>query len=584
MPATTGRVTFGPFELDLETGELRKGGRLVKLPPQPATVLCLLARDAGKLVTRDQIRRKLWDDSTFVDYDLALDYCVNRIRAALADEARSPTYIETLPRRGYRFIAAVARRRRFAEPTLAVLPFENLNGDPAQDYFADGVTAALIAELARIPALRVMSRQSVLHLKGSRQTIDEIARDLQVDGVIEGAALHEGTRVRVTVQLTLAEPERHAWAQSYHCDLSAVLQSQRDAARAIASSVVTALTPERAASVGGSTAPQLPTQPPAIVEAYLKGAAELGKASAESLSKALRHFREITLEAPDFAPGLAGHAVCLYCLGWFGHAPAREVFAAARQLAAQAVAVDDTVSGAHHALATMHWLLDGDLRAAEREFRRATELSPSDADAHTLYALFLSGTARYAESIEEADYALRLGPAALVQNQAAAWVHLHAGQFPEAEAHAVRTISLFPDSLQPHFVLGWALWRQGRSEEAVATFERCLALSREALSLSFLGHAYARLGRMVEARRLLQETEALLAEGRASPIAFVILHAGLGEVDAAFEWLEKVCRLRVDHNWLTVGFPGIDPLRPDPRFGTLVRQLGLQFAQPPPLG
>jgi TolB-like protein/Flp pilus assembly protein TadD len=579
VQATTGRVTFGPFELDLEIGELRKGGRLLKLPPQPATVLCLLVADAGKLVTRDQIRRKLWDDSTFVDYDLALDYCVNRVRAVLGDEARSPTYVETLPRRGYRFIAPVARRRRFTEPTLAVLPFENLNGDPAREYFADGVTAALISELGRIPALRVLSRQSVLHLKGSRRTVEEIAGDLEVDGVIEGATLHEGTRVRVTVQLVLADPERHAWAQSYDCDLSAILQSQRDAARAIAASVSCALTPDRGAGAP-SPAATLPSLPPAIVEAYLKGAAELGKASADSLSNALRHFREITLEAPDFAPGLAGHAVCLYCLGWFGHAPAREVFAAAKQLAAQAVAVDDTVSGAHHALATMHWLLDNDLQSAEREFRRATELSPSDADAHTLYALFLSGTARYAESIGEVEYALRLSPAALVQNQAAAWVHLHAGQFPEAEAQAARSITLFPEALQPHFVLGWAMWRQGRSDEAVAAFEKCLALSREALSLSFLGHVYARMGRVADARRLLQETEALLVDGRASPIAFVILHAGLGDLDSAFDWLDKVCRLRIDRNWLTVGFPGIDPLRRDPRFETLVRPLGTQSAQP----
>src|SRR5512146_1451657 len=243
MPPISGRVSFGTFELDLELGKLRKSGRTLKLRPQSMRVLCLLVSEAGRPVTRDDIRRLLWDDSTFVDYDLAIDSCVNRIRSVLCDEARTPRYIETLPRRGYRFIAPVKRERPFAEPTLAVLPFANLNGDPAQEYCADGLTDALITELARLPAIRVISRQSVLHLKGSSRKLDEIARDLGVDGLVEGAALHEGNRVRLSAQLILTEPERHIWAQSYDCDMSAVLATQRDAARAIAEHVATALRP-----------------------------------------------------------------------------------------------------------------------------------------------------------------------------------------------------------------------------------------------------------------------------------------------------------------------------------------------------
>jgi TolB-like protein/Flp pilus assembly protein TadD len=574
MPAMTGRVAFGEFELDLETGELWKGGRILKLQPQPATVLCLLVGDAGKLVSREQIRRRLWDESTFVDYDVGVDYCVNRIRVVLGDEARSPTFIETLPRRGYRFIAPVTRTRRFAEPTLAVLPFANLNGDPATEYFADGVTAALIAELGRIPAVRVISRQSVLHLKGSRETVDAIATNLGVDGVVEGATQREGDHVSVTVQLILVDPERHAWTESYDCDMSAVLSSQRDAARAIAASVVGALTADPAGAAMSSASKAAVPVPAEIVDTFLRGVAGLGQASADGLGTALRCFREITLKAPDFAPGLAGHAVCLYCLGWFGIAPAREVYGAAKQLALQAVALDDGVSEAHHALATMYWLLDGDLPAAEREFRRATELNPSDADAHTMYALFLCGTSRYTQAVGEAQYALRLSRTSLIQNQAAAWIHLHAGDYAEAETQARRTIDLFPDAIQPHFVLGWAAWRQGQRDDAVATFERALAISREGLSLSFLAHVYARLGRTQDAGPLLEEIETLQADGRASPIAFVIAYAGLGDLPSAFSWLETACRTRIDLVWLTPGFPGIDPLRPDPRFRRLVGAMG----------
>ena len=196
MTAMSGRVTFGAFELDLESGRLRKSGRVLKLRPQPARVLCLLVSQAAKLVDREEIRRLLWGDSTFVDYDVGVDYCVYRIRSALGDSAQAPRYVETLPGRGYRFIAPVTRERSFAEPTIAVLPFANLNRDPARDYFADGITDALITELARIPAVRVISRQSVLHLKDSSRTLKEIVRGLNVDGVVEGGCSSRSASTR----------------------------------------------------------------------------------------------------------------------------------------------------------------------------------------------------------------------------------------------------------------------------------------------------------------------------------------------------------------------------------------------------
>lgn len=576
MPAVAERVGFGDFSLDLATGELWKSGTALKLEPQPASVLCLLVKEAGKLITREEIRRRLWGESTFVDYDMGVDYCVNRIRSVLCDQARAPRYIETLRSRGYRFIASIQREGPFAEPTVAVLPFANLNGDPGREYFADGMTDALITELACIPAVRVISRQSVLHLKGSSRSLAEIARDLGVDGVVEGAALHEGNRVRLTAQLILAEPERHIWAQSYDCDMSAVLVTQREAARAIAERVAKALRPASTAvrvpiPAGSEGAPLAPE----IVETYLKARLELETASAEGLKNALHLFREIAVQAPGFAPGLAWHSACLMALGFFGHAPAHEVFPRAKELAVQAIAVDDTLSEAHQVLAWMNWLLDWDLAAAEQEFRRAIELSPSNPNAHDAYGTLLCCTARHAEAITEAQYALRLNPTSLLPNQVAAWFYLFAWQDARAEAQARRTIEFFPDSLQPHFALGWATWRQGRVEEAVAAFEKALNLSREALSLSFLGHVHARLGRRQEAMRLLRELEQLFGQGLASPIAFVVIYAGLGDTDTALEWLDTACRLRCDIQYLTAGFPGIDPLRSDPRFAALIGRMGI---------
>jgi len=572
MAWISGRVGFGEFELDLETGELQKSGRMLRLRPQPVRVLCLLVSQAGKLVSREEIRRLLWGESTFVDYDVGVDHCVNRIRSVLCDPASAPRYIETLPRRGYRFIAPVRRQRAFAEPTLAVLPFANLNSDPAKDYFADGVTDALITELARIPAVRVISRQSILHLKGSSRKLEEIVRDLSVDGVVEGAALHEGNRARLTAQLILMEPERHAWAQSYDCDMSAVLTTQREAARAIAASVVTALRP-----AGAGMPAAVPARPvaPEITEAYLKARTELEKMSAEGIGKALQYFREMTLKAPDFALGLAWHAGCLLCLGYWGHAPIREVYPSARQLALQAVAIDDSLDRAHLVLAWMNLLLDWDLDAAMREVRRAIELSPSDTDAHSFYSTLLCFVGHNSEAMREVQYMLKLNPTSLLPNQYAAWMYSHMGQHARAEAQARRTIEMFPDSLQPYVVLGWSAWYRGRAEEAVAALEKAVSHSREAFPLSYLGHVYGRLGRTDEAKRLFRELEQLRTQGHAPPIAFAVIHAGLGDIDAAFDWLETAYRLRDGYLFWLPGAPGLDPLHSDPRFADLVHRMGI---------
>jgi len=535
-------------------------------------VLCLLVSQAGKLVDRKEIRRLLWDESTFVDYDVGMDYCVYRIRSVLGDRAQAPRYVETLPGRGYRFIASVKRERSFAEPTIAVLPFANLNRDPAKDYFADGLTDALITELARIPAVRVISRQSVLHLKESRRRLEEIAGELSVDGVVEGAVLHEGDRARLTAQLILMEPERHAWAQSYDCDMSTVLTTQREVAGAIAGCVASTLRPASAVIPPKGAARPVP---PEIAEAYLNARSEFEKMSAEGIGKALRYFREMTLEAPDFALGLAWHAACLFTLGYWGHAPISEVYPSAKHLALQALAIDDSIVPAHLVLAWMKLVLDWDLHGAMQEVRRAIELGPSDTDAHSFYSTLLCFVGHKSEAIREVQYALKLNPAPLLPNQYAAWMFFHIGQHGRAEAQAKRTIELFPDSLQPYFVLGWSAWYQGRPEDAVAALEKALSHSREALSLSYLSHVYGRLGRTDEAMHLFRELKQLRRQGQAPPIAFAVIHAGLGDFDAAFDWLETAYRLRDGYLFWLPGAPGLDPLRSDPRFADLVRRVGV---------
>jgi TolB-like protein/DNA-binding winged helix-turn-helix (wHTH) protein len=236
-------VSFGPFELDTRTGDLRKRGRRIRLAPQPASLLTLLATRPGQLVTRDEIRLHLWGGGVVVEYERSLNACLAHLRATLGDHADAPRYIETSPRRGYRFIAPVQRWRPFPQPTVAVLPFVNLTSDPAFEYFVTGLTAALITELASISALRVISHQSVLHLKGSSRTLPEIAAELGADALIEGSAVCEADRVRLDVQLVAASPERHLWAKAYECATGEVIVFHRQVARAVADTVDAALTP-----------------------------------------------------------------------------------------------------------------------------------------------------------------------------------------------------------------------------------------------------------------------------------------------------------------------------------------------------
>ena len=352
----------------------------------------------------------------------------------------------------------------------------------------------------------------------------------------------------VTAQLILMEPERHVWAQSYDCDMSAVLATQREAARAIAACVATALRP-----AGAVTPAPVPAGPeggpvaPEIVEAYLKARFELGQESAEGLGNALQYFREITVKAPRFRARarLACRAVSWPWVSSGTLRPARCI-PRAKQMALQAVATDDSLSEAHQVLGWMNWLLDWDLAAAEQEFRRAIELSPSNPDAHHALRDVSVLHGRHSEAIAEAQYALRLEshfappePGGCLVLSLCTPGRTRRRRRPGGPSNSFRIrFSRISCSGGRHGA------RAGRRRR-LPHLRRLSSLSREALSLSFLGHVYARLGRRDEAMRLLRELEQLFAQGRASPIAFVVIYAGLGDTDAALEWLETACRLRM---------------------------------------
>src|SRR5271154_1732744 len=379
-------IRFGAFELDAANGELRKAGVSLKIHPQPLQVLLLLAKRHGQAVTREEIQRCLWGDNTFVDFERGINFCVNQIRATLGDDVEKPRYLETLPRRGYRFIAPVKIDAAPAAPnvderisrrptdqgfrSLAVLPFENLSGDPAQDYFADGITEALITELGKITAIRVISRQSTTQYKGTKQSMPQIASELKVDALVEGSVLRIGDRVRVSAQLIEAAPERHLWADSYDRQVTDILALHGEMARTVAREIKVTLTPQEETRLAGARAVN-----PAANEAYFRGRYFLDRRTKENLDEALADFQQAIELDPTFGAAYASLSeVCLSLL-LYDLPHQTELLAKAEAASLKALELDDNLSAAHYTLACNR-LSVWDWSGAEVESRRAIEVNP----------------------------------------------------------------------------------------------------------------------------------------------------------------------------------------------------------------
>ena len=560
---------FGCFELDQETAELRKSGTEVRLPLQPARVLGLLVANAGKLVTREEIRREVWGEAA-VDFDAGLNFCLNRIRAVLEDDARSPSYIETLSRRGYRFIAPVEPLPK-APPILAVLPIENLNHDPEQDFFADGVVDALISELGSLKTLRVISRQTVLHLKGTQRTIPEIGRELRADAVIEGSVFRAGNRIRITAQLIQVAPEQHLWAKTYEGDLVDILTLQGRIAQAIAGAVQSAVSPSDLARLGRPR----PVDPEAHL-AYLRGRHHMSRWSRASMEKALEYFHIALEKDPGHSLSYAHLADCYGHLGFWGHYPFPDAFTKAKEAALKALALDDALGTAHWAFAWATWLNDWNLDACEAEMLRALELNASDEHAHVAFSIFLMATSDdQARAIREMDLALRVAPLSEYVNACLAWIYLFADDYEKAVEQARRTLELFPGSPLAYAGLGLAELCRSRFAPAIEIFEKAAAVSQDALSMAYLAAAHARAGNLDVATSLLENLHSRSERETVTPRCFVIVYAAIGEGGRAFNWLDRAYDAHDPSLFFLRVMPLYDSLRSDPRFDQMLRRLGI---------
>ena len=453
--------------------------------------------------------------------------------------------------------------------SIAVLPLQNLSHDPEQEYFADGMTDALITDLAKIHALRVISRNSVMQYKGKPKPMPQIARELNVDAVVEGTVMRSGNRVRITAQLIEAANDRHLWAETYERDLRDILTLQDQVAKTIAGEVRITLTPQEQNMLASARPVNLEAH-----EAYLKGRYYLNKRTEEGFRRALEYFNESTQKDHNYALGYSGLAESYVLLGEYSLVPANGAFTKARDAASKALELDDTLAEAHNALAAVKSDYDWDWPGSEREFRRAIELNPGYATAHQWYAERLSELGRHEEALAEIKRAQQLDPFSLIINAVTGDVLRTAGRDDLAIEELRATLRIDPNFAHAYFHLGLTHLRKGAFTEAIAEFQRAANLSPNVNDYKgALGYAYARAGKRAEARRVLDE----LKRSKRSYVSWfyvAAIYVGLDEKDQAFACLEKAYAQREPGLVVMNREPMFDPLRSDPRFSDLTRRIG----------
>ena len=471
------------------------------------------------------------------------------------------------------FIRSYRQQSNVRVTSIAVLPLENISGDPAQEYFADGITDALIGDLAKIAELRVISRTSSMHYKGMKKSMPEIANELKVDAVVEGTVQRSGDRVQVRAQLIHAATDRHLWVETYERDVSDVLNLQGEIAQAIAREVRIKISPAEQTRLS----PRRPVQPKAL-DAYLQGRyLYWNKRSEENLHKAIEYFQSALKEDPNYAPAYAGLADCYNNLGsvMISALPPMEARRRAEEAATKALELDSTLAEAHSALGSVkqyNW----DWVAAEREYKLAIELNPSYAHAYGFYAGYLSSRGRADESLAASTRARELDPLSLAISVQKGFLLANARRYDEAIAQLRSVLAVDPNHHYAYWNLVHIYAFNGQLDEAVAAGEKAVSLSDRAPgSLGMLGLAYGLAGRKDEAAKVLNELLELNKRRYVTPAALVYVYIGLGEKDQAFVWLEKAYQERSNYMAYLKVNPIGDSLRSDPRFDDLLRRVGL---------
>ena len=612
----TGIVHFGIFQLDLTARELHKAGVKVKLQDQPLRVLALLIERAGQLVTRDELRQKVWPTDVYVDFDQGLNNAIRKVRDALGDSADSPRFIETVARHGYRFVAPVsAAPERPSEPRshglralrnalfglaacllaalaywawqggaatrarvpsenviLAVLPFDNLSRDPDQEFFSDGLTEEMIAQLGKLnpERLTVIARGSVAKYKGSSLAVDQISRELHADYLLQGSVRRASDRVRITVQLIQVRDQSVLWAESYDRELKDILALQDSVSRTVADQIHVKLTPGQQARL-----PSRSQIDPGAYEAYLKGRYYWNKRSADGLQKALIYFQQAINKDPIYGAAYSGLADCNSGLAWHGFKSPAEALPKAHAAALKAIEIDPQSAEAH---ASLGLVLDHkwDWAGAEAEFKRALQLDPRYANAHHWYGDNLSILGRHDAALLEAKQALELDPLNLMIGT---WVSLRyylARKYDLAIQQGRSTVELDANFAAAHLLLGENYVQMGLDEKGLAELHTAADLSGNSpLYLAQVAAAHAAAGRRTEALRIIAELQTISTTRYVSPYGLAQIYAAMNDQEQTFKWLQ----VAYDDGAVWMSYLGVDPVfdgfRRDPRFQDLLRRVHL---------
>src|SRR5690348_14587097 len=623
-------LQFGAFEVDLRTGTLRKSGARIKLQEQPFQVLTMLLEKPGDMLTREELRQKLWPADTFVDFDNGLNTAIKKLRDTLGDSVESPRFIETLPKRGYRFIYPVNGARAPAaahvhspmswwqQPwasglvaltvllaiavaanvgglrdritgrtgvgpiaSVAILPCKNLTGDPAMEFLADGLTDVLTTHLAQVKSLTVPSVTSSMYFKGEHKKLSEIARELNVQAMVEPSVQASGReRLLVNLQLIHVSTDRHLWAKSYEVDPKNVQALLPVAAREILEAMNAQVTSEEKSRLSSSR-----KTTPEAYEAYMRGWYHARKGTDADRARAHEFFEKAIEKDPNFARAYASLAVLRAHGGFFragtGSLDARTQ---TREWARRALKLDDTLAEAHAALAWIE-MDDWNWTGAEQEFRRAIELNPNLPVARTWYAQFLSSMRRFEESLAQAEIARRLDPVSPDTSVHSAEPYLNAGRVDDAIESYRKVLELEPSYYIAHHNLARAYIEKGMYQQAIEELEKAMALGgRDALSLGVLAHAYGKAGRRQEALKLVGELLHRPNGEHVPPLRpLAIAYSGLGDKDKAFACLETAYERRSGALFELNSQLLYAPLRSDPRFQDLARRIGLPQESAPPV-
>ena len=630
-------VRFGTFEADLGTRELRKGGMRIKLQGQPFEVLAMLLERPGEVVPREELRQRLWSTDTFVDFDAGVNTAINRLREALGDSAENARFIETVPRRGYRFIAHVEaegsivpaassiasgpassdvtqtavptpahlqgrrfkvlalglaalvvplavlsltgmRERLFGHSSaphiesLAVLPLANLSGDVSQDYFTDGMTEELTTDLGEISALRVISRTSAMQYKGTKKSLPEIARELNVDAVVEGTVARSGSHLRITANLLQASPEKHLWAGSYEREVGDALTVQGQLAQAVAREIQVTLTQKEQHLLAASR----PVNPEAQ-DLYFRGLyAEFGveTGTAESSEKAINYFQQAIQRDPDYAKPYAGLAA-VYANWVPGMNRPRDLMPKAKELALKALQLDDTLADAHSVLGKIELYYDWDWSAAEEEFKQTMKFNPNQAWAHHWHSRGLVDRGQTEEAIAEAKLSLALDPSPYEWDWPI-YVFLLARRYDLASERTQGLLAIAPNYVWGHFELARLYEQQGKLEQAAQEFLKADELfGTDPKKLAQLKEAMAKSGAQGYWKRTLENYRESANSSYVPSVLVAEVCVRVGDKECAFEWLERGFEERDDLMTDLKVEPVFDGLRSDPRFQDLIRRVGI---------